>query len=73
MGFRLPSLVRRLCTEIADDGYGPNWGINPLGDPATIPDEIEQMDMESDLINGAVCMSQTSPSSARLRDSGDEN
>jgi SMI1/KNR4 family protein SUKH-1 len=32
-GFRLPTLVRRLYTEVADAGYGPCWGINPLWSP----------------------------------------
>jgi hypothetical protein len=47
LGFRLPTLVRRLYTEVADGAYGPNWGINPLGDPATIAAEMERMEMES--------------------------
>jgi hypothetical protein len=32
-GIRLPTLVRRLYTEVADGGYGPNWGIHRLWSP----------------------------------------
>ena len=32
-GFRLPTLVRRLYTEVADGGYGPAWGIHRLWSP----------------------------------------
>ena len=32
-GFRLPTLVRRLYTEVADGGYGPSWGIHRLWSP----------------------------------------
>ena len=37
LGFRLPSLVRRLSTEVADGGYGPDWGINRLRHPRNVP------------------------------------
>ncbi|MGV3722236.1 MAG: SMI1/KNR4 family protein [Actinomycetota bacterium] len=32
-GFQLPTLVRRLYTEVANGGYGPNWGIIRLWSP----------------------------------------
>ena len=37
LGFKLPTLVRRLCTEIADGGYGPAWGINRVKHPPNLP------------------------------------
>lgn len=37
LGFRLPTIVRRLSTEVADGGYGPNWGINRLKHPPNYP------------------------------------
>jgi len=37
LGFRLPTLIRRLSTEVADGGYGPHWGINRLKHPPGLP------------------------------------
>ena len=34
LGFRLPTLVRRLYTEVADGRYGPSWGVIRLRSPA---------------------------------------
>ena len=33
LGFRLPTLLRRFYTEVADGGCGPDWGINRLRHP----------------------------------------
>jgi hypothetical protein len=32
LGFALPKLLRRLYLEVADGGFGPGYGILPLGD-----------------------------------------
>jgi hypothetical protein len=37
LGFALPTMVRRLATEVADGGYGPAWGINRLKHPEGMP------------------------------------
>gem|GEM_PF-4912153 len=37
LGFPLPGAVRRICLEVADGGFGPNWGINRLKHPANLP------------------------------------
>ena len=37
LGFRLPQIVRRLSMEVADGGYGPNWGLNRLRHPPQLP------------------------------------
>ncbi|MDP1798539.1 MAG: SMI1/KNR4 family protein [Planctomycetaceae bacterium] len=37
LGFRLPTILRRLSTEVADGGYGPDWGINRLKHPPNYP------------------------------------
>lgn len=37
LGFALPDIVRRLSMEVADGGYGPNWGINRLKHPPHLP------------------------------------
>lgn len=37
LGFKLPTLVRRLSTEVADGRYGPAWGINRLKHPPNYP------------------------------------
>jgi hypothetical protein len=39
-GFRFPTLVRRLYTEVADGGYGPSWGINRLRHPPNTDFEL---------------------------------
>lgn len=49
-GFRFPTLVRRLYTEVADGGYGPSWGINRLRQPPNVPIDpaySEMMSIES--------------------------
>jgi hypothetical protein len=45
-GFRLPTFVRRLYTEVADGNYGPNWGINPLRQPLDIDWKEESLSVE---------------------------
>lgn len=50
LGFRFPTLVRRLYIEVADGGYGPAWGINRLNQPPNIsaePDYPEMMSVEA--------------------------
>ncbi len=37
LGFQLPEIVRRICLEVGDGGFGPNWGINRLRHPANRP------------------------------------
>ena len=37
LGFSLPTIVRRISTEIADGGFGPEWGINRLKHPPGLP------------------------------------
>ena len=37
IGFQLPAIVRRISLEVADGGFGPNWGINRLRHPAKLP------------------------------------
>lgn len=37
LGFTLPTIVRRISTEIADGGFGPAWGINRLKHPSQLP------------------------------------
>lgn len=37
LGFTLPTIVRRLSTEVADGRYGPAWGINRLKHPPNYP------------------------------------
>lgn len=37
LGFQLPEVVRRISLEVADGGFGPNWGINRLKHPANLP------------------------------------
>ncbi len=37
LGFQLPEIVRRISLEVADGGFGPNWGISRLKHPAKHP------------------------------------
>lgn len=37
LGFKLPTILRRLSTEVADGAYGPAWGINRLKHPTNYP------------------------------------
>jgi hypothetical protein len=46
-GFRLPTQVRRLYTEVADGGYGPAWGFYPLRQPRNADLDPEEDEPES--------------------------
>lgn len=37
LGFALPEIIRRISTEVADGGFGPDWGINRLKHPSQLP------------------------------------
>lgn len=37
LGFPLPEVLRRISTDVADGGFGPNWGIYRLKHPANLP------------------------------------
>lgn len=37
LGFAVPKIIRRISTEVADGGFGPNWGIYRLKHPANLP------------------------------------
>ncbi|WP_145177955.1 SMI1/KNR4 family protein [Gimesia aquarii] len=37
IGFKLPPIIRQISTEVADGGFGPDWGINRLKHPLNLP------------------------------------
>ena len=43
LGFRLPPLLRRLYTEIADGGFGPGYGLFPVRGGRSEPGQEESL------------------------------